>query len=137
MLATGTRPSIPAELEFVKEHVITSDDLFWCPYEPKDTLVIGGGYVALESASFLAQIGYNVTCIVRQIALRSFDRECADLIVKSLEEAGVKVYLNTSISEVELLKEADLKSNKPGLFRVKCKKNDQQGVRFEVFSRVF
>ena len=65
LIATGTRPLIPTNLDHVREHVITSDDLFWCPYAPGRTLVIGGGYIALECASFLRSIGFEVTVIVR------------------------------------------------------------------------
>ena len=60
LIATGTRPYIPSNLEHLKEHVITSDDLFYCPYSFGDTLVIGGGYVALECAGFLGSIGFDV-----------------------------------------------------------------------------
>ncbi|MES1901975.1 MAG: thioredoxin reductase [Paramarteilia canceri] len=62
-LATGTRPLIPNNLKHLSEHLLTSDDIFWCPYEPGNTLVIGGGYVALECAAFLASFGYKVTVI--------------------------------------------------------------------------
>ena len=54
IIATGGRPSyldIPG-----KELAITSDDVFWLKKAPGKTLVVGAGYIALETASFLHHV---------------------------------------------------------------------------------
>lgn len=40
------------------------------------SLVIGGSYVALESAGFLTGLGYDTTVMLRSIPLRGFDQVC-------------------------------------------------------------
>lgn len=55
MIATGGRPrghpAVPTEL------TITSDELFSLEKDPGTTLVIGGGYIAIECAGFLNGLG--------------------------------------------------------------------------------
>lgn len=40
-------------------------------------MIIGGSYIALETAGFLAEFGYNVTVMVRSVLLRGFDQDMA------------------------------------------------------------
>ena len=74
VVAVGGRPSaLPCP---GGEHVITSDDIFSLPTSPGKVCVIGGGYVALECAGFLAGLEHgDVTVLVRSMPLRSFDRD--------------------------------------------------------------
>jgi len=73
VVAVGGRPVIPEELMSVKEHVLTSDDIFMKKTAPGKTLVVGASYVALECAGFLKGLGYDTTIMVRSILLRGFD----------------------------------------------------------------
>lgn len=52
VIAIGERPHLPTEVSGI-ELAVTSDDLFTLPKPPGDTLIVGGGYIALESAGFL------------------------------------------------------------------------------------
>ena len=55
------------------EYSITSDDLFSLDKPPGKTLVVGGGYVALECAGFLSNLGYDTTVMTRGKYLKDFD----------------------------------------------------------------
>jgi len=83
IIAVGGRPKYPdipgAELG------ITSDDLFSLPDAPNDTLIIGASYIALECASFLKHLNYNVTMMVRSVVLRGFDQQMANILMEQLE----------------------------------------------------
>lgn len=70
---------------------ITSDDIFSLPHRPGKTVIVGGGYIALECAGFLHALGYDVTILLRSIPLRGFDREYSEKVLKHLEDDGVKV----------------------------------------------
>ncbi len=70
LLAVGGRPLVPAELDSIKSHVLTSDDIFMKKTPPGKTLVVGASYVALECAGFLTALGYDTTIMVRSILLR-------------------------------------------------------------------
>lgn len=71
VIAAGGRPrqypGIPAEL------AVTSDDLFSMTKDPGTTLVVGGGYIAIECAGFLAGIGKTVHLLNRSTFLRTMD----------------------------------------------------------------
>ena len=87
MIATGGRPrsypGIPVELS------VTSDDIFSMKQDPGTTLVVGGGYIAVECAGFLAGLGKKVHLLNRSTYLRSMDTDMANKIVEHLEEEGV------------------------------------------------
>ena len=51
IIAIGERPWLP-QIPGI-EHAITSDDIFTLDREPGETLIVGGAYVALETAGFL------------------------------------------------------------------------------------
>lgn len=56
MLANGTRPNF---LDVEGSNLcISSDDIFWWKYIPGKTLVIGSGYIGLETAGFLNGLGF-------------------------------------------------------------------------------
>ena len=68
---------------------VFSDDLFSLPYSPGRTLIIGGSYVALECAGFLAALGLDVSVMVPSILLHGFDRQCAEMIGDYMQSHGV------------------------------------------------
>ena len=57
----------------MEKYAITSDDLFSLKEDPGKTLVIGGGYIAVECAGFLNGLGKEVILINRSTFLRSMD----------------------------------------------------------------
>jgi thioredoxin reductase (NADPH) len=71
------------------EFAISSDDLFSLEKSPGKVLLVGGSYVALECAGFLAGIGLDVTVLVRSILLRGFDQQMAEMVGDVLENHEV------------------------------------------------
>jgi len=96
LIATGSTPQFLGDLlkedqklqadKFKGRFIITSDELFSLKTPPKNILVVGGGYVALECSAFLSEFGIPTTMLVREEILRGsgFDRECVDLLKQSL-----------------------------------------------------
>eukprot|EP01138_Halocafeteria_seosinensis_P002358 gb/GECG01002415.1/.p1 GENE.gb/GECG01002415.1/~~gb/GECG01002415.1/.p1 ORF type:complete len:598 (+),score=44.62 gb/GECG01002415.1/:1-1794(+) len=89
VLCPGGYPRLP-DIPGI-ELCITSDDIFSLPDRPGKTVVVGGGYIALECAGFLSKLGYDVTILLRSIPLRGFDREYSEKVLRHLEQYGVKV----------------------------------------------
>ena len=89
MIATGTRPN------YLKcegsELAITSDDIFFKKTPPGKTLVVGGGYVAVEIAGFLNGLGYNTTMTTRGEYLRVFDRDMVREVIEDLRQRDVRL----------------------------------------------
>lgn len=101
MIAVGGRPrqhpAIPAEL------AITSDDLFALKKDPGETLVIGGGYIAVECAGFLNGLGKKVHLANRSSFLRAMDSDMAAKIVEELEDDGVHTMTQTTVKSAQKL----------------------------------
>ncbi len=58
--------------------------------DPGRTLVVGGGYVALECAGLLAGLGQPVTVMHRSDVLKgdAFDRDCVNCVVEFMKHSG-------------------------------------------------
>jgi thioredoxin reductase (NADPH) len=63
--------------------------LFSLTENPGKTLVIGGGYIAIECAGFLKGIGNEVILMNRSSFLRVFDQDMASKVEDELEESGI------------------------------------------------
>ncbi|MCQ2817602.1 MAG: FAD-dependent oxidoreductase [archaeon] len=94
LVAVGLRPNYP-NIPGAKECCITSDDLFSYSKPLGKVLVIGASYISLECASFLRELGYSVTVMVRSILLRGFDRDMAERLGNVLERKEIKFYMKT------------------------------------------
>ena len=89
LISIGLRPTY-LDVPGAKELCITSDDIFKLKKAPGKTLIIGASYIAVECASFLKSLGYDVTLMVRSMILRGFDRDMADRLRAVLERDGIK-----------------------------------------------
>merc|ERR1712137_1360226 len=85
LIAIGGRPVYDNRTKG-NEYAITSDDLFSLDQAPGKTLVVGGGYIALESAGFLHTFGYETTVMIRSIPLRGFDQQMAGKVVEYMKD---------------------------------------------------
>jgi thioredoxin reductase (NADPH) len=62
-------------------------------------LIVGGSYVAIETAGFLSSLGNDVTLSVRSQMLRGFDEESVEHVVDSLQK--VKILQPCQILNIE------------------------------------
>ena len=89
VIAVGGRPKYPS-IPGARELAITSDDIFSLPRAPGRTLIVGAGYIALETAGFLAGLGVDVSVMARSRFLRGFDHDISEKIVAHMERHGVR-----------------------------------------------
>lgn len=74
-IAVGARPNIP-DIEGLKDTpYMTSTEALRCTKQPKDMIVLGGGYIATELAHFYASLGTHVHMFVRSKLLSHVDSE--------------------------------------------------------------
>lgn len=110
-------PGIYARNIFTVKTVPDSDAIktFLANHPSQDALVIGGGFIGLETAEALMGLGLTVTIIEKapQI-LPPFDQDMATLVAHHLQEKGVKIIAGDGIKgfrqDEDLAKEAELES---------------------------
>lgn len=90
VIATGGRPTLPADVPGAAEFALTSDDLFAHDAPPGKTLVVGASYVALECAGFLTALGFPTSVMARSILLRGFDQQIAEQIGAYMAHEGTR-----------------------------------------------
>lgn len=100
LIATGGRPVLPP-FEGA-EHCITSDDALELEALPREMVVIGGGYIAVEFASIFAQLGVRVTMLVRgEELLNGFDDDVRVHLALEMRKRGIEIHARTRVARIE------------------------------------
>lgn len=95
LIATGSKPRNPIHVPFDSEKVLDSTRLLAIDHLPKTMIVLGGGIIGSEYASFFAALGTEVTVIdKRDHLLPSLDIEIGLHLQKALTSIGLKVLGN-------------------------------------------
>ena len=91
IIATGSNPRNPADVPFDKEVILDSTTLLGIGNVPKSMLVLGGGVIGSEYASFFAALGTEVTVIDRkEHMLPMLDAEIGIHLQTALTDIGLK-----------------------------------------------
>lgn len=99
LIATGGKPQKPdiKGAEFAK----TSDDMFALQELPKNIVILGAGYIALEFAHILHGIGCDVTIVHRgDFLLKGFDIDLQDHLLEEMKKQGIRFLMNKKIKEI-------------------------------------
>lgn len=100
---TGSRPVLPriSGIE-TSRHVYFSETLMDLPVLPKELIIIGGGYIGLEFASYYANFGSHVTILQNTDAfIPREDREIADAVYKQMTGRGITVIRNAETKSIQ------------------------------------
>jgi dihydrolipoamide dehydrogenase len=102
VIATGSRPNIPAVFKRPIKGVVTSEEILEINQVPKNLLVIGGGIVGLEIASIMAVLGSQVTILeVHSQILAGEDRETVGYLERMLKAQNIQLLTSVEIKSVE------------------------------------
>jgi dihydrolipoamide dehydrogenase len=102
IIATGTVDFIPPINGINSINYLTYRDVMSLSSLPKSVLIIGGGPVGCEFATFFGYLGCSVT--VAQLAstiLNREDAEIASLASQNLQAAGIRILTNTKTLSVK------------------------------------
>ncbi|MBS0605175.1 MAG: Si-specific NAD(P)(+) transhydrogenase [Verrucomicrobia bacterium] len=95
LIATGSKPRNPTNVPFDNDKILDSTRLLSIDHVPKTLLVLGGGIIGAEYASFFAALGTEVTVIdKRDHLLPLLDTEIGMHLQKALTAIGLKVVGN-------------------------------------------
>jgi NAD(P) transhydrogenase len=102
VIAVGTRPTHPADVDFDGATVIDSDELLNMRAIPSSLLVVGAGVIGIEYASMLAELGTKVTLVEKRRDMLEFcDEEIVESLRHHLREHGMVFRFGESVSAVE------------------------------------
>lgn len=102
VIATGARPSIPDIPG--KELGIVSDDVFAWESLPSSVAVLGAGYIAVEMAGVLHNLGVKTDLFVRKESpLRNFDPYIVQALVDEMEKTDLHLHTHKVPSRVDKL----------------------------------
>lgn len=102
LIATGSKPRNPIYVPFDRKRVLDSTRLLSIDHVPKTMIVLGGGIIGSEYASFFAALGTEVTVVdKRDRLLPLLDAEIGMHLQKALSSIGLKVLGNREPEKVE------------------------------------
>ncbi len=104
----GARPVIPEGFESVD--YLTNESILELETVPKELVILGGGYIALEFAQMFSRFGSKVTILELQDHLiGKEDSDISALVQEILEEEGIQIYCRAKESKAERLKSGEIR----------------------------
>ncbi len=102
IIATGSKPTMPAAFPYDKKRVITSTEALDIIHLPKRMIVIGGGVIGLELGSVFARLGTQVEVIeYMDRILPGMDVDCSRELQRSLKKLGMTFHLGHQVTGVK------------------------------------
>jgi dihydrolipoamide dehydrogenase len=101
IIATGSKPMVPANFNYDKKRVITSTEALNIEKVPGSMLIIGGGVIGLELGSVYARLGTEVQVVeYLDRIIPGMDSDCSRELMKSLKALGMQFHLRYAVTEV-------------------------------------
>jgi dihydrolipoamide dehydrogenase len=101
LIATGAKPAVPPIHGINSETVLDSTGVLDLEEMPAKVVVIGGGYIGLELASFFAGAGAGVTVLemLPQIA-SGCDQDISNRLQQALKKSGIVIKTSCNVMEI-------------------------------------
>lgn len=106
LIATGSMPVVPP-IKGVKEgidsgYILTNREILDLKQVPASLVIVGGGVIGLEMASYFNSAGSKVTIIEMLDHIAGYtDSEISDILMKSYEKKGIEFKLNSKVVEIK------------------------------------
>lgn len=101
LIATGSQPRNPIHVPFDNEKILDSTRLLQIDHVPKTLIVLGGGIIGAEYASFFAALGTEVVVVDKKDHLLPLlDNEIGLHLQKALSTLGLKVLGNQEPDQI-------------------------------------
>lgn len=105
IIATGSKPVVPANFNYDKKRVITSTEALNIEKVPGSMLIIGGGVIGLELGSVYARLGTQIHVVeYMDRILPTMDADCSRELAKALRGLGMQFHTRHAVTEVKTVK---------------------------------
>ncbi|MGX6978735.1 dihydrolipoyl dehydrogenase [Vagococcus elongatus] len=99
IIAAGLTPALPPIKGVELSEVVTSDDILTVPETLDEIVIVGGGVIGVEIASFYNDLGCKVTILeAMPRILATFDREISQNLSMILKRRGVEIKTNVNVT---------------------------------------
>jgi NAD(P) transhydrogenase len=101
IIATGSRPYQPEDVDFTHSRIYDSDKLLKLKHSPKKIIIYGAGVIGCEYASIFCGLGVKVDLVNTRSELLSFlDHEISDALSYHLRNMGVLIRNNEEYESI-------------------------------------
>ena len=102
VIACGSRPYRPAEVDFGHPRIYDSDSILQLSHEPRHVIIYGAGVIGCEYASIFRGLGVKVDLINTRDRLLAFlDQEMSDALSYHFWNNGVVIRHNEEYEQIE------------------------------------
>jgi dihydrolipoamide dehydrogenase len=100
VIAWGSEPAVIPGIE-VSGRILNSRDFLALEKLPGSAIVVGGGTIGVEFATFMAELGVKVTIVelMNQI-LQAEEKDAAQLLTGELKKIGIDIYTSASMESL-------------------------------------
>jgi len=103
VIATGTKPARPPQVEFDERRVVDSDGILSMESIPSSMVVVGAGVIGIEYASMFAALGTRVTVVERRPQMLEFcDAEVIESLKFHLRDLAVTFRFSEEVAGVSV-----------------------------------
>lgn len=101
VIATGSKPSMPASFNYDKKRIISSTEALKLAEVPDSMIVIGGGVIGLELGSVFARLGTQIIVIeYMDSILANMDKDQARELTKVLKKQNFTFHTKHAVEKV-------------------------------------
>ena len=102
IIATGSKPIVPAAFNYDKKRVITSTEALNIKKVPKRMIIVGAGVIGLELGSVYARLGTEVEVVeFADKAIATMDKDCSKELTRALKKLGMKFHFKHMVTNVK------------------------------------
>lgn len=102
VIATGSRPYRPPNIDFSHPRVYDSDTVLSLKHDPRSIIIVGAGVIGCEYASIFRGLGVKVDLVNMRDRLLSFlDTEISDALSYHLRNSGVVIRHGEEFASIE------------------------------------
>lgn len=103
IIATGSKPIMPAIFNYDKKRVISSTEALNITEVPKKIVIVGGGVIGLELGSVFARLGSQIEVVeFLDRIIPTMDGDCSKELQRTLKKLGMVFHLKHAVTGVKV-----------------------------------